>query len=188
MKIYTKGGDKGTTGIYGGERVPKDDPRIEANGTLDELCSSLGVIRSQVPVDHEFQKILQRLQVELMNLMAVVATPSKNRKQKRFDEAAVVYCEEQIDRMEEFCNKKGSDKGYFILPGGTPVSASCHMARCIARRAERRLWTLNREDVLPDEVLAFVNRLSDLLFTMARYELCDTGTVEEKWKSFIYEF
>ncbi len=190
MKIYTRGGDRGKTGIYGGERVDKDSPRIEANGDLDELNSAIGVVRSQLPAGHHFQETLRRIQIELMNAMSQVATPSAMREKNEnpLSEDLVAFCEKEIDAMESYCDANGADNGYFILPGGSEVSASLHMARCIARRAERRLWTLHREDPLPEPLLTFVNRLSDLLFAMARMEQCESGLDEERWRSFAYKF
>ncbi len=189
MKIYTKTGDKGTTGIYRNERVAKDSPRIEANGELDELDSCLGVVRSMLPTDHEFQPILRKVQLTLMEIMAHVATPSEHRDNVKALPADIVeFCEKYIDALQERCDAMGLDTGYFILPGGTQVSAFCHLARSVARRAERRLWTLHRVDTLPDEALLFVNRLSDMLYSMARLEQCAAGMDEERWRGFACKF
>lgn len=186
MKIYTRGGDKGKTGIHGGHRVEKDDIRIEANGTLDELNSSLGFLRALIGEQHEWQDMLYELQRILMIVMSQVATPSEERSgnPNRLPENADRYCEERIDELSEAIQHPSS---HFILPGGTLVSAQCHVARTIARRAERRLWTLNRKDEVPALILRFVNRLSDLLFVMARYEMDKQGTAEERWNSFLYK-
>ncbi len=186
MKIYTRGGDKGETGIHGGLRVDKDDIRIEANGTLDELNSLLGLIRALAGEKHEWQEMLYFLQKELMVVMSHVATPAGLRSQNPnpLSEDLDVYCERQIDRLNSLMAHPSS---HFILPGGNVLSAQCHVARTVARRAERRLWTLNREDELPPVILRFVNRLSDLLFTMARQEMDREGAEEEKWQSFLYK-
>lgn len=186
MKIYTKGGDKGRTGIFGGERVEKDDIRIEANGTLDELNASLGVIRVLIDEEDERQELLAYLQRNLMIVMSQVATPSAIREhnQNIIPEDLDQYCEKQIDRMNSEMQHPST---HFILPGGTRISAQCHVARTIARRAERRLWTLNRRDEIPPLILRFVNRLSDLLFTMSRWEMDKQGAEEERWKSFLYK-
>jgi len=185
MKIYTRGGDKGRTGIHGGERVDKDNIRIEANGTLDELNSLIGVARSFLPEEHEFQTILFRIQKEMMVVMSHVATPSAIREKNPnvLPDDLVLFCEQQID----FFTNKMEDSNYFILPGGTQTSSHLQLARAVARRAERRLWTLNRQDPIPDSILQFINRLSDLLFTMARYEMFSQGNEEEKWHSFLYK-
>lgn len=187
MKIYTKTGDGGLTGIHGGARVPKDDPRIEANGTLDELNCALGLVRAQLPEKHPWQEMLYRIQATLMPIMSLVATPNAIR-DKNPNAPAVeqltLDMEQMIDHLEE---SMGGRALYFILPGGTVVAAQLQMARAIARRAERRLWTLHRLDPLPPALLAFVNRLSDLLFTLARAELAAQGQGEERWKPFLYK-
>lgn len=182
MKIYTKRGDKGKTGIRGGERVDKDDIRIEANGTLDELNSAIGVVRAYLAPEHEWQLLLFRIQQEIMVVMSQVATPSAIRESNpnKIDEEMVCLLEESIDRL---CEKMGGNN-HFILPGGNLISAHLHIARVISRRAERRLWTLHKKDELPSTVIPFINRLSDLFFTMARFEAHSSGTTEEKWKRF----
>mgnify|MGYP001775270539 CR=1 FL=1 len=185
VRIYTRGGDKGKTSIHGGERVPKDDIRIEANGTLDELNAELGIVRSLIPLSHTYQPILKTIQQELMGVMSHVATPSALREKNPnpLPDGLALYCEQQIDRFTALMG----DNSYFILPGGTPVSAHLQLARTIARRAERRLWTLNRKDELPACILQFVNRLSDLLFVLSRYEMFREGNLEERWKEFLYK-
>lgn len=186
MKIYTRGGDQGKTGIHGGRRVDKDDIRIEANGALDELNSVLGLIRALLGGQHEWQEMLFYLQRALMTVMSHVATPADLRKQNpnELPEDLDVYCEHQIDALSEAMSHPST---HFILPGGTVISAQCQVARAIARRAERRLWTLNRTDEVPQEILRFVNRLSDLLFIMARYEMDKEGAEEERWQAFLYK-
>lgn len=126
-----------------------------------------------------------RIQREMMVVMSHVATPSAIREQKtnRLDESIVVWCEEQIDRM----TGEMGESTCFILPGGDKVSAHLQLARAVARRAERRLWTLHRVDELPVLILQFVNRLSEFLFTMARYEMSRKGDPEEVWKDFLYK-
>lgn len=184
MKIYTRGGDKGKTGIRGGQRVDKDDIRIEANGCLDELNSAIGVVRAYLPKEHEWQESLFRIQSEMMIIMSQVATPDEIRdnNSNKVDDTIVGFCEELIDRLTE---KMGKSE-YFILPGGSIVSAHLHLARTIARRGERRLWTLHKIDPIPDVILRFINRLSDLFFTMARYDMFKSGDAEERWKHFLY--
>jgi len=186
MKIYTKGGDKGTTGIHGGYRVEKDDIRIEANGTLDELNATLGVIRAMLDEKDKRQELLAYLQRSLMIVMSQVATPSgiREQNQNKLPEDIEQYCEQQIDQMNAEMQHPST---HFVLPGGTLVSAQCHVARTITRRAERRLWTLNRVDEVPPLILRFINRLSDLLFTMARWEMDKQGALEERWKAFLYK-
>ena len=185
MKIYTRGGDKGRTGIHGGERVDKDDIRIEANGTLDEVNAEIGIIRALLPAEHEWQSLLGKIQMEMMAVMSHVATPSaiRDKNPNKISDDLVLVCEEQIDAL----SAKMEDNGYFILPGGSLVSAHLQLARTIVRRAERRLWTLNKQDEVPPCLLQFINRLSDLLFVMARYDMFSQGEAEERWKDFLYK-
>lgn len=185
MNIYTRGGDKGKTGIHGGQRVDKDDIRIEANGCIDELNSMIGVIRAFLPAEHEWQQILFKIQSELMVVMSHVATPSaiRDKNPNPLPDNLDKFCEECIDRMTDNMGQSLS----FILPGGNLVSSHLQLARTIARRSERRLWTLNKQDEVPESILKFINRLSDLFFTMARFEMFRDGTGEERWKDFLYK-
>lgn len=184
-RIYTKTGDTGTTGIHGGERVPKDDIRIEANGCIDELNSLLGVVRANLEQSHPWQDTLHILQIRLMAIMSHVATPSSKRdiNPNILPPDLVAMCEKVMDEL----SSQMEDGRHFILPGGTLVSANLHLARSVCRKAERRLWTLNREDELPQIILQFFNRLSDLLFVMARYDMWQQGWTEERWQAFAYK-
>lgn len=184
-KVYTRSGDRGLTGLHGGERVPKDDPRIEASGTLDELNCLLGVVRSLLPAGHEWQMWLIEIQRELMNVMSHVATPSARRSENPnpLRDDLDWLCEERIDALQA----NMEENGWFVLPGGTPLAAQLQLARAVARRAERRLWTLHRIDPLPESILRLVNRLSDLLFVMARAEVQLQGWTEERWQEFSYK-
>lgn len=184
-KIYTRTGDEGMTGIHGGERVPKDDIRIEANGCLDELNTLLGIIRSMLPETDEWQEKLYFIQYSMMIVMSHVATPSAIRESNPNEQPQDLdkFCEDWMDVMMS----QLEDNGYFILPGGTPLAAQLQNARAVARRAERRLWTLNRTDEVPGEILRFINRLSDLLFVMARFEMQRQQWPEEKWMKFSYK-
>lgn len=184
-KIYTRTGDEGMTGIHGGERVPKDDIRIEANGCLDELNTLFGIIRSMLPETDEWQEKLYFIQHSMMIVMSHVATPSaiRDKNPNELPQDLDKFCEEWMDGMMS----QLEDNGYFILPGGTPLAAQLQNARAVARRAERRLWTLNRTDEVPGEILRFINRLSDLLFVMARFEMQRQQWSEEKWMKFSYK-
>lgn len=184
-KIYTRTGDEGMTGIHGGERVPKDDIRIEANGCLDELNTLFGVIRSMLPETDEWQEKLYFIQRNMMIVMSHVATPSaiRDRNPNELPQELDKFCEDWMDEMMP----QIEDNGYFILPGGTPLAAQLQYARAVARRAERRLWTLDRTDAVPREILRFINRLSDLLFVMARFEMQRQQWQEEKWLKFSYK-
>lgn len=181
--ISTRSGDKGTTGVGGGGRVDKDDARIEALGDLDEANSTLGVLRSLLPADHDWEGGLQRIQTEMMNLMGHVATPSESLRQPNIplpDEAAF-WMEEWMQAIEE---SLADTTEYFLLPGGNQISAQCHIARTVARRAERRLVTLNKADPVAPSILMFVNRLSDLMFKLARQETHRKGLTEDRWRLF----
>ncbi|MFV0545250.1 MAG: cob(I)yrinic acid a,c-diamide adenosyltransferase [Bacteroides sp.] len=184
-RIYTRTGDEGTTGIHGGERVLKDDIRIEANGTIDELNAVIGIVRSLLPPEHDWQLLLQTIQTELMVVMSHVATPSAIRAANPnvLSDDLPTRCEQAMDEMM----MQLTDNGYFILPGGTPLAAQLQFARTVARRAERRLWTLHRADELPMVILTLFNRLSDLFFVMARVELQQQEWPEERWQAFAYK-
>lgn len=184
-KIYTRTGDKGTTGIHGGARVCKEDIRIEANGCVDELNAQIGLVRTLLSPDDEWQQWLYGIQCELMVVMSHVATPSalRDANPNPLPKGMAERCEGYMDHLME----QMQDNGFFVLPGGTPLSAQLHYARTVARRAERRLWALHRQDELPEEILCGVNRLSDLFFVMARYELQRAEIPEERWKSFAYK-
>lgn len=183
-KVYTRTGDRGMTGIHGGERVAKDDMRIEANGCLDELNAVIGIVRSLLPAGDSRQELLHAVQRELMTVMSHVATPAGVTNPNPLSAAGLtLHCEQEMDAMTATLE----EHGYFLLPGGTPVSAQLHFARTVARRAERRLWTLHRHSPLDEDILRFVNRLSDLFFVMARVEMQRQGWPEEKWQEFAYK-
>lgn len=184
-RIYTRTGDKGTTGIHGGERVPKDDIRIEANGCLDELNALIGVVRSLLEPEHEWNGLLYDIQRNLMVVMSLVATPSaiRHKNPNTLDENIVTDIEHKLDEF----SSEVEELGFFILPGGTVVSAQLQFARTVARRAERRLWTLNRKDAVPEDILKYVNRLSDLFFVMAKLEMQKQNWQEERWNLFEYK-
>ena len=184
-RIVTKTGDRGTTGIFGGERVPKDNIRIEANGTLDELNAHLGLIRSYLALEDPRHSFIGQVQMQIMQAMSLVATRSERRAENpnNFDQAWLSALEEETARlMSEL-----SENGFFILPGGTPLSAQMQLARTVARRAERRLWTLDREDPLPEGLIPWVNRMSDWLFVLAKWEMQQQNWPEERWQAFSYK-
>jgi cob(I)alamin adenosyltransferase len=181
--ISTKAGDKGKTGIVGGSRVYKDDIRIECLGALDEANSSLGLLRSKLDESHDWEPGLRRIQTEMMNLMSHVATPSefadKPRSPLPLDSAN--WMEAWMESIEETLP---SATEYFLLPGGSELSALCHVCRTQVRRAERRLVTLDKEDAVEASILTFANRLSDLLFKLSRQEQHRSGTDEIRWRPF----
>ncbi len=186
MKIYTKKGDKGTTGLFGGKRVYKDDVRVDCFGTLDEVNSTIGLLRVKLGHDHPWQPNLHKIQKDLMDMMSHLARPSDTKKinSNPMPEDGAAFCETWIDDLEANM-QTASD--YFLLPGGNEVSALCHMVRTQMRRGERVLVTLMREDEVHEAIPAYINRLSDLFFTLARAEMDKAGVAEEKWQLFLYK-
>ena len=179
MKIYTKTGDKGDTSLFGGQRVPKDALRIEAYGTVDELNSVLGIVRADNK-EKEIDEILDRIQNDLFDLGADLATPrSGNNKQiKRIEAKHSVHLERRIDQLDEHLKPLKS----FVLPGGSEVAARLHFARTVCRRAERSVVRLSRHEDIGEGITIYLNRLSDLLFVMARYANHVSDVPETKWK------
>jgi cob(I)alamin adenosyltransferase len=166
MKIYTRTGDDGTTGLFGGARVRKDDPRVEAYGTADELNACLGAARA-AGLPPELDALLGQLQEDLFVLGAELAcVPGKEEKMKMrlLDASDALRLEQAIDAAEEGLPPLRS----FVLPGGTPAAAALHVARTVARRAERRALEAAAQGPVRSELLVYLNRLSDLLFTLAR--------------------
>ena len=162
-QIYTRTGDEGMTSLREGVRVPKESLRIEVNGCLDELNALLGIVRTLLPAEGEEDALLKAVQRELMVVMSHIATSPghTNPKPLRTEELIATF-EQTMDRWMA----DGLPAG-FVLPGGTPLAAQLHFARTVARRAERRLWSLHRENPVESNILRFINRLSDLLFSMA---------------------
>jgi cob(I)alamin adenosyltransferase len=179
MRIYTKTGDRGDTSLFGGQRVPKDTLRIEAYGTVDELNTVLGIVRSD-NADPEINSILEEIQKQLFELGADLATPRATEKKviKRIDQRNVKGLEKVIDALDPQLKPLRS----FVLPGGSPVSARVHFARTVCRRAERIIVRLSRNEDIGDIITVYMNRLSDLLFVLARYMNQKAGFMETKWK------
>lgn len=163
MKVYTRGGDKGRTSLFTGERVDKNEARIEALGSLDELVAALGMAKVAPGCDGELNRMLENLQTELYLAMSDIAGEATG--DSRLPGDAVALLESQIDRMDEDLPPLRD----FVIPGASPASAALHHARTVCRRAERRVATVSREFTVPAMILAYVNRLADLLFTMARW-------------------
>jgi ATP:cob(I)alamin adenosyltransferase len=186
MKIYTKKGDAGTTGLFGGSRVPKDDVRVECVGTFDEVNSTLGLLRVKLGTDHAWQPRLHKIQKDLMDMMSHLARPSDAKKVNTnpMPTDGARFCEEWIDELE---GAMTSPSDYFLLPGGNEVSALCHVVRTQMRRGERRLVSLLATDTVDVAIPAYINRLSDLFFTLARAEMDQAGVAEEKWQLFLYK-
>lgn len=181
MKIYTKTGDQGETGLYGADRVGKDHPRVEAYGTVDEANSAIGLVRAALPVAHaDMQADLEYLQNALFDLGADLATRAGGayeEKLSRIDGQDVERLEALIDRYQE----EAPQFTGFIHPAGHPATAALHLARTIVRRAERRVVELMRQEDVNVEALRYLNRLSDLLFTLARAVNQREGFSEAKW-------
>lgn len=179
MKIYTKTGDKGMTSLIGGTRVPKNSRRLEAYGTIDELNSYLGMIRS-FPVDAQIASELVEIQSRLFDVGGNLATDpqSKDLKVKLgVKDTDIELLERGIDRMEA----EVPPMKYFVLPGGNRVVSFCHIARTVCRRAERRILDLAEEAEVDEQVIKYVNRLSDYLFMLSRKIAADLHVEEMKW-------
>ncbi|MCY4418339.1 MAG: cob(I)yrinic acid a,c-diamide adenosyltransferase [Cytophagales bacterium] len=188
MKIYTRKGDKGQTGVFGGKRESKDSPRIECNGAIDEANATLGLLRSQLPIKHEWQKRMQIIQKDLMDMMSHLARPSVSKKENPNPKPihGSAMCETWIDEIEAHMS---SPSDYFLLPGGNLLSSLCHVFRTQIRRAERRLISLEKvdPDSVEDYAMAYLNRLSDLAFLWARRFMEKDKIQEERWQLFLYK-
>ncbi|MCB0446267.1 MAG: cob(I)yrinic acid a,c-diamide adenosyltransferase [Gelidibacter sp.] len=185
MKIYTKTGDKGTTALFGGTRVPKHHIRIESYGTVDELNSHIGLIRDQ-SIDQHYKNILMRIQDRLFTVGAILATDPekavlKSGKERlnipKISEADIIQLEHEMDSMNEAL----PPMTHFVLPGGHQTVSFCHIARCVCRRAERLAAALNDLEPFLPEALIYLNRLSDYLFVLARKLSNDLQAEEIKW-------
>ncbi|MBA3291984.1 MAG: cob(I)yrinic acid a,c-diamide adenosyltransferase [Actinobacteria bacterium] len=180
MKIYTKKGDDGSTGLLYGGRVPKDDVRTDVYGTIDETVSALGLARA-VGLVERVERIVIRLQREMFVAGAHLATAEANQAKlqpgvSRVTPDMTEGAEREIDEL----TTEHPLPQEFILPGGTPGSAGLDLARSTIRRAERRAVTMQREGIMPDpEILRWLNRVSDLLFVLARYHEADSGVRAE---------
>ena len=187
-KVYTRTGDHGTTRLVGGAEVPKDDPRIEAYGTVDELNSVLGVVRAFLPTSEQgtwagqLDGILGHVQDDLFNVGTELATPTNARWEGmyRLGSAEVERLEQTIDSLNEVLPALQE----FVLPGGGPTGALLHQARTVCRRAERRALVLVSEQPdLTETSLRYLNRLSDLLFVAARWSAHQASVPEVTWRN-----
>ena len=173
-KIYTRTGDDGTTGLGDGSRVPKDGARVEAYGTVDELNSTIGVLLAVPSLPDGVTQCLTEVQHELFDMGGELCIPGHR-----------VITEQHVTRLEEVLdvfNDTLPPLKEFILPGGGPAAAACHVARTVARRAERRTLTLSREETVAPEVIKYLNRLSDLLFVLARVLARQERGTEVLWR------
>lgn len=169
-KLYTRTGDRGETGLFGGRRVPKDHPRVAAYGALDELNSALGLAASFLP-QRALVTLVQSIQNELFDIGAELASDRPVRRAARAQAAFQLDAAktQRLERLIDEYDAKVPPLTTFILPSGTPAAAGLHLARTIARRAERATVALARKESVNAEVLAYLNRLCDLLFVLARY-------------------
>jgi cob(I)alamin adenosyltransferase len=186
-RIYTRTGDKGTTALVGGKRVPKESGRLEAYGTIDELNSIVGIVRTYVPNYAQkfgaefawYSEMLRRIQNELFDVGSELATPDDAQYQgmHRMGEGEIKQLEHEMDRMQKELQPLKS----FTLPGGGVLNAFLHQARTVCRRAERVCWILGREEPINGHLLAYVNRLSDHLFVQSRWVAKRLGESEYLW-------
>lgn len=185
MKIYTKTGDKGTTSLFGGTRVPKHHIRIESYGTVDELNSYIGLVKDQKPGDHT-KEILNIIQDRLFTIGSILATDPKKAMLKsgkerlnipKITEKDIELLEKEIDTM----NEQLPEMTHFILPGGHQAVSFCHITRCVCRRAERMATALYEIEPFNELVLQYLNRLSDYLFVLARKLSKDMQAEEIQW-------
>jgi len=185
MKIYTKTGDKGTTSLFGGTRVPKYHPRTNAYGTVDELNANIGMIRSY-KIGKDYNSFLEEIQANLFTLAAELATDPKKATLKngkdrlkisKIEYAYVEKLETAIDKM----NEELPPLKTFILPGGHPAVSACHISRTVCRRAERLATALYHDEPFDEVLLKYLNRLSDYLFVLARKIADDLNVKETPW-------
>ena len=181
MKIYTRTGDRGETGLFGGGRVPKDHPRVAAYGDVDELNSAIGVARALEPAAlHD--ELLESVQRDLFSIGGHLATPDPDKVRKalaraELDEARTTAFERVMDDAEAELPPLRA----FVLPAGTPKAAALHLARTVCRRAERSVIHLSHEADVPELFIVYLNRLSDLLFTLARLANHRAGSGDVVW-------
>jgi cob(I)alamin adenosyltransferase len=179
-RIYTRTGDKGETGLVGGARVSKDSLRVDAYGNVDELNSVLGVVRAHL-TDKQLDELLAEIQVDLFVVGADLASTSdaQQRNIPRISQERIMAMEKTIDRLEA----ELSPLKAFILPGGGVTGSLLHNSRTVARRAERRMVTLGKAEPINEQVIPYMNRLSDLLFVMARVANRRENKAEAEWHS-----
>jgi cob(I)alamin adenosyltransferase len=181
MKIYTRTGDKGDTGLFGGGRVPKTHPRVEAYGDVDELNAAIGLARS-IELMPRIDEVLVPLQRDLFAIGALLATPDRDKMKRQLEKASIH--DGRIRELERAIDEGDAELEplkAFILPGGTPKAAALHVARTVCRRAERRVIALLPDEEIPEIVIVYLNRLSDLLFTLARVANNRAGAGEVTW-------
>ena len=183
MKIYTKTGDGGETGLFGGGRIPKDSLRVAAYGEVDELNAALGLARALEPQEFA-DALLQRIQRDLFTIGAELATPDPDKLHKALSRTSAAIGESDVAALEDAIDGHQSrlePLKNFILPGGAPKAAALHLARTVCRRAERAAVALSRHEQISPAILRYLNRLSDLLFVLARAANAHAGRPDVKW-------
>jgi len=181
MKIYTRTGDQGETGLFGGGRVPKDHPRVAAYGDVDELSSAIGVARATPPTDF-FDALLESVQRDLFAIGGQLATPDPDKVAKALEKADL--SDQRVTEFERIMDQADHELPplrAFVLPAGTPKAAALHLARTVCRRAERSVVHLAHESQVPSVFVVYLNRLSDLLFTLARLANHRSGAGDVTW-------
>ena len=179
MKIYTKTGDLGETSLLGGTRVPKDHPRVAAYGDVDETNAALGAVRTLA--GKTLERLLFGIQKDLFAIGAQLADPTREVAAKREKAVVTAAHVRQLERAIDARERRLPPLRSFVLPGGTPAAALLHQARTVCRRAERSVVTLAREADVDPRILVYLNRLSDLLFVLARFENHRTRLDEDRW-------
>jgi cob(I)alamin adenosyltransferase len=180
-KLYTRGGDRGETSLFGGERVPKDHPRVDAYGQLDELSSTLGLLIVALPAD-ELRDQLQQVQNELFDLGAELATPPESRLEYKLPPGVEEADWRRLERLLDVYDAQVPPLRAFVLPGGHETAARAHLARTVCRRAERAVVSLAHEEEVRADVITYLNRLSDFLFVVARLLNVRGGVPEVEWQ------
>ena len=180
MKIYTRTGDAGETGLFGGDRVSKTHPRVEAYGDVDELNASIALARA-IELMPRIDEVLVPLQRDLFAIGAILATPDREKMKRHLEKASIDETRiSELERAIDDGDHELEPLKSFIIPGGTPKAAALHVARTVCRRAERRVIALGDEEI-PPIVIVYLNRLSDLLFTLARVANRRAGAGEVTW-------
>jgi len=183
LKIYTKTGDDGETGLFGGGRISKDSLRVAAYGEVDEVNAALGLARALDPQEFA-DALLQRIQRDLFTIGAELATPDPDKLRKALARSGAAIGESDVTALEDAIDSHESrlePLKNFILPGGTPKAATLHLARTVCRRAERAVVALARDEQISPAILQYLNRLSDLLFVLARAANAHAGRPDVKW-------
>ena len=181
MKVYTRTGDSGQTGLFGGGRVPKDHPRVAAYGDVDELSSSIGVVRATAPVQFH-DELFESVQRDLFAIGGHLATPDPVKVSRALEKAELAAARvEAFERIMDEADGELPPLRAFVLPAGTPKAAALHLARTVCRRAERSVVHLSHESEVPALFIVYLNRLSDLLFTLARLANHRDGAGDVTW-------